>query len=164
MINVTLNNVLGLNETIGTFCVETKEFINPGSTYNADVSTAAIKGGEATSDPLDPKTAWLFWQYWTGAITLNSNAEAAGFQWAIWDLEDEDTTGLSISSPAQTYYTGYLAQANASTWIDTGPVRVLNLGDSPTYAAQDLLIPEPATLLILGLGGLLCKRIKLKRT
>ncbi|MFA6187473.1 MAG: PEP-CTERM sorting domain-containing protein, partial [Phycisphaerae bacterium] len=145
----------------GTFCIEIQEHINIGSTYNAQANTKAIKGGEAVSDPLDPKTAWLFNQYSTGAIVLGSNADRADFQLAIWKLEDE-FTGV-LTAQAQTYYD----LAAASTWTDIGLIRVLNLGTAAdNFQYQDLLVtanenvPEPATIAILCLGGLLLRRKK----
>jgi len=142
----------------GTFCLEITEPVRIGGTFNADVSDAAIKGSTTTSDPLGAKTAWLYYQFVTGNIVLDTGAKATDFQYAIWKLEDEDTQAPSDwatiiwTAEAQAYYD----MAMASTWQDIGPVRVLNLGEAPNYPDQDVLvtIPEPATIYLLGLGTL----------
>jgi hypothetical protein len=151
-INITLNGLLGFpdGQQITTFCVEALEPIRLAYTYNAAVSTAAIHGGEEVSDPLDPRTAWLFDQYWTKQITLTTGAEAADFQIAIWILEDEALGTTLWTQEAQ----DYVDMANISGWTDLHGYRVLNVGDSPEYPKQDLLIPEPATMAMLGLGAL----------
>ena len=154
----TPTGVPGLPDGVafGTFCVEMTETISMGGTYNAVLNTAAIKGSAAVSDPLSPKTAWLYYQYRTGAIVIDTGAKATDFQYAIWKLEDEDTqtpaewATIAWTAQAQTYY----AAALASTWTDIGPVRIANLGTGPAYANQDVLaLPEPATLAFLGLGA-----------
>lgn len=151
---------------VGTFCVETEEYLTvPGGPYNANVNTMAIKGGTGAGenpDPLGYKTAWLFWQYWTNAITIDSADKAVGFQMAIWTLESETHT-RAMTIAEQGFYNGYIASANASNWTDIGSVRVLNLGDAPGYGHQDLLIPEPATMALLGLGSVISLVLR-KRT
>jgi hypothetical protein len=143
---------------IKTFCVETLEHIWIGDTYNAVINTVAIHGSETTNDPLDPETAWLFNQYRTGAIVIDTDAKAADFQIAIWILENE-ALGTTLSTPeAQAYVT----LANASDWTDIHGVRVLNMGSDPDYIYQDLLVPEPATVCLLGFGAL--SLIRRKRT
>jgi hypothetical protein len=161
---VTLSGLPGLPNgvPIHTFCVEMTEYLSIGATYNAAVNTAAIKGSAPISDPLGPQAAWLYWQYYTGNIVINTGAKATDFQYALWKLEDEDTQApaawatITWTPAAQAYYN----MAMASNWTDIGPVRVLNLGNAPAYANQDLLIPEPATIALLGFGvlGLLKKR------
>jgi len=155
----TPTGVPGLPDGVvfGTFCMEMTEAISAGNMYDAVLSTAAIRGSSTTgSDPLSPKTAWLYYQYRTGAIVIDTGAKATDFQYAIWKLEDEDTQApgdwatITWTAAAEVYY----QQALASPWTDIGPVRVANLGTSPEYANQDVLaLPEPATMSLLGLGA-----------
>jgi len=130
-----------------TFCLEIGEQVDYG-TYDAVLNTAAIKGGEAIDDPLDPMTAWLYNEYLTGGITLSSDTQARNFQDAIYFLEDELT---APGSGVNTYYDSALG----STWTDIRNIRVLNLTLKGALA-QDILVsaavPEPATMLLLGAG------------
>lgn len=162
---LTPTGIAGLQDgvQIGSFCAEITEPISIGSTYNAVVNTEAIRGSAPVSDPLSTKTAWLFSEYLIGNIILDTGAKATDFQYAIWKLEDEDTQApsdwatITWTSEAQAYYD----MAMASTWTDIGSIRVLNLGNSPDFTVQDVLVPEPATLCLLGLGGLLLRRRKI---
>ncbi|MFZ0034015.1 MAG: PEP-CTERM sorting domain-containing protein [Sedimentisphaerales bacterium] len=160
----TLSGVPGMPNgvRIGTFCVEMSEPLDLDISYNADVSTAAIKGSTTSQDPLGPKTAWLYYQYYIGNIVIDTGAKATDFQYAIWKLEDEDTQDAadwaSISPYWGTEAQAYYDMAMASSWTDIGPVRVLNLGSAPDYPIQDILIiPEPATIGLFMLGGLMVR-------
>ena len=146
-ISATTSGIPGVADaTFGTFCVELHENVYFGATYNAQVNTEAIHGGEAVSDPLDPKTAWLYDQFLTGGIVLTNNTERADFAEAVWMLEDEIPVVAT-----NTYY----AQALLSTWTDIGSIRILNLGTiEDNFQYQDVLVPEPATIALLGLGAL----------
>jgi hypothetical protein len=153
---VTPTGVSGLSDgvQISAFCMELTESIAVGNTYNAVVNTVTVKGSAPVSDPLSPKTAWLYHQFQTGAIVLDTGAKATDFQYAIWKLEDEDTQvpadwATIIWTPeAEAYY----QMALASPWTDIGNVRVLNVTTLAGMPAQDLIVPEPATLAMLAIG------------
>jgi hypothetical protein len=155
--------------TFETFCVEKTEYFTPGSTYYADINTqpAAIYGGP-DSDPSTPGydiiskgTAWLYQQYRSGVLG-QSNALAGQLQDAIWYLEDEGGASNAYVALAIAANGGSLASAKSN--YQGTVVAVLNVwsNSTRTTAQQDQLMltkdwhevetPEPATLLLLGLG------------
>lgn len=150
-----------------TFCIETNEYVNDGATYYVRIAKEAIHGGSGggNPDPLDFKTAYLYYTYRTNPAALNTlgvtgvggsftgtNAEkqiaTRWLQQAMWWIEQEDG-GVNND---------LVALATAADWTNLGPVRVMQLwGDAKfTVPKQDmlLLIPAPvaAMLGVIGLG------------
>lgn len=151
-------------ELFRTFCVERSEYIDTNAAgFNVvGISGSAVRGSTASADPIDPMTAYLFTQFWNGTLsnydyTPNSAehiADANALQNVIWRIEGET---YSNSSQAQAWYD----EAVGAKWNDIGSVRVLNLtwatsrsGFVAGARAQDQLVvvPEPGTLCLLGLG------------
>jgi hypothetical protein len=161
-INITTSGILGITNvtSFNTFCVETREHVGQ-ATYNAQANTAAIQGGtNGGTDPLNAETAWLFNQYLTGAVVLNTTADMADFQVAIWMWEGEVQDPLSGN--ALTYYQSAIGKSLGGP-DGIGPIRVLNLGTvADNFMYQDILVPEPATICLLGFGAL--SLIRRKRT
>ncbi|MFH0726896.1 MAG: PEP-CTERM sorting domain-containing protein [Pseudomonadota bacterium] len=105
------------------------------------------------------QAAWLIDNY---SLTSNTFAQNAGLQLAIWDaLYDNEfsvITDPSKTNPdALTSYLSYYSGSNSATLEYTGDdFRVLEFLDSNNTPLQDLIvrapIPEPGTILLMGLG------------
>lgn len=150
-----------------TFCLEVSENIAFGGTYWVELNTAAVHGGAGGGDPdpLDPLTAYLYQQFISGTLAEYAYAvddvgtaraaSADALQRVIWYIEQETamTWTPGDGSKADLFYQDALANAGS----DIGNVRILNLYNNAqgTSPAQDqlVLIPEPASLLLLALGA-----------
>jgi hypothetical protein len=134
-----------------TFCVEKDEYISFGNSYQWDLNTQAVNGGVGgpSPDPLDPRTAYLFTQFWNGTLSSYNYTNASlrpgdadELQEAIWYIEQEIT---GANGQAATWVTE-ATNAVAGAWGNTlGNVRVLNLftTNTPRTEHQDLLVVVP---------------------
>ena len=160
--------------TFQTFCIDEQESIALNGIYNAIVNTDAVKGGEATSDPLSVGTGYLYSQFAGGTLVGYAysgearKTSARDLQDALWYLEG--TQGQTINA----FYTNLLTNIFGSlenAMKDGGwkyGVYALNLTDARGAYAQDVLYYAPdggATLMLLGgaLIGLGALRRKLGR-
>jgi len=148
-----------------TFCIERDEYITLGTKYLVGyITTNAIEGGKnpTSPDPLDPKTAYLFYKYSTNSLNgyVDDNQHANALQEVIWYIEGEYFPDTHIlSAIAQQFYNDADSNAGNSLW----GVKVLNMYNGyntqgvPTGFVQDQLVyqpevPEPGTLLLVGAG------------
>jgi hypothetical protein len=146
-----------------TFCVERNEYFTFGESLRvAGISSGSVNGGVGggNPDPLDPRTAYLFYLFSTNALPdydytpENGSARVAdanALQNLIWYLEDEGVSAPATGSQGANWLALASANAGTSLW----GVKVLNLVHANGSPAQDQLyypVPAPATLLLLGSG------------
>jgi len=139
-----------------TFCMESNEFFYYNNPYIVgDISTEARNGGSGgpSPDPLDEKTAYLFYHFTIGDLSgYDYGAGRAGsaddLQRAIWFIEQENSGVYNY------FVTLAENEISGGNWSGLGNVRVINLTDASGNLKQDqlILIPEPTTMLLLGFG------------
>ncbi len=157
---------------IESFCIEKNEGLAFDYDYYACLNTAAVKGGVGGGDPdpLSPLTAFLYSQFVHAALpgyhydlsdggALRS-ASADDLQKVIWYIEEEEPISWTPGDGSRRDFWHALATNNAGSGI--GDVRVLNMYEDAagTIFAQDqiILLPEPASLGLLGLGLFFARR------
>jgi hypothetical protein len=147
---------LGTPMAINYWCYQLDQFFSPGSTYNYTASILSY-----------PDLSRLFTEVGGSAGALATSVKSAAFQLAIWELEYD--SGHDLSSGAFIAASGsgdtLAAYNQAQIWlaglVNYNPDTVLILLHSDTnqdfitdvkIPARDLLLPEPSSLLLLGLG------------
>jgi hypothetical protein len=167
-----------MTRTFQTFCLETNEYVNPPHmveqtivNWNGTDSFAVhVESGVQVQDPIDPKTAYLYTMFATGALAnpaltdatydyeyFERKTDAQQLQTAIWYIEDEIDSPLT--GKAEIWYNEAKYAVDTGAWVGIGNVRALNLWDNNDNELKQLqdqlyLVPVPAAVLlgILGLG------------
>ncbi len=166
-----LVNGPGANDFL-SFCLERNEYLSYNTNYVVKLAAGAVNGGLAggNPDPIDTKTAYLYWMFQSGAWGVLDANHQDGLQLAIWRIEQELASDYSTTFPqamtlgnattqgfANAYYTMASNNANGTLY----GVQVMQLWDScPATGAvgctgphQDMLYKVPdggATLMLLG--------------
>ncbi len=174
---VNLVSPTSASDIFRTFCLEKNEYFSWNQPLTiqgiSDYATAGgvSGGGSDNKDFLSNETRYLYYHFYVGdligynySVPTERAKSANALQEAIWMLEGE----MNIVST--NYFIDYLEKSVVSTsgWtagIDS--VKVLNLYKADGSKAQDQLtvVPEPGTLLslgivLLGLGGITRRRFK----
>jgi hypothetical protein len=131
-----------------TFCVETGEFFNPGTTYRvSQVGVTAVASGNSLTKVVNSQNygyaaAYIYTQFRAGFYAQSAWIDV---QNAIWYGVSGGTAGSSNSI--------FTSALNAG-WTNYGAVRIMTLVDSEVNNKQDqlFLVPEPASVMLLGAG------------
>lgn len=164
------------NGHIPGFCTELQETA-PTSTYTYQVMMPEDAYNSITGQTLGTTKANYIRELWakyydnswagSGPHTIQQNAAAEAFAAAIWEIVYEDLPatplGWDVSTDGTPGIRGFRAEdldaGTANKWLHnlTGGGAKADLRVFVNCGQQDYLVavPEPATVLLLGLGGLL---------
>jgi hypothetical protein len=176
-----------------TFCVQLRQDINKDDDftvgYIGDRADDEVDPdpSDGPGDPLDEKTAWIYWQYrqpGQGALSGYTENEVQNAIWVIeqeWDFAEQNIffppsrlANLELNTRA-IMDAAAAAVSPAGGWTNNNRVQILGLFFPNGDIAQDMLMlddgggtitqvetPEPATLLLVGGGvaALIRRRVR----
>ena len=162
--------------TIGAFCAELSE---PAPEITSKYSVVSLQDayGTGKADYISELWGRFYDPSWTGdgPFTWQQDSKAAAFATALWEIVYEDLPGSALKwdvkvdgtwggTGFRTDFGGSIIANNYLHSLDgTGPMadlRVFSYNGSQDYIAQ---VPEPTTIILLGLGGLGLLRRKRSR-
>jgi len=174
MVNKTSDTGIGdrwHNGAMPAFCMEIQEPA-PTATYTYDVVMPDDVYNSVTGGTIGVTKANYLRELWgryydpawaTGSFTSQQDAAAGAFAAAIWEIIYEDVPGSPMQWDVSTagvsgFRADYLDAATANKWLHslTGSGPKADLLAFVHNGQQNYLVavPEPATILLLGLGSL----------
>lgn len=162
------------NGQLSAFCIELQEPA-PNSTVTYDVIKPEAAYDSLLGETFGTTKAGYLSELWgryydpswagTGTFTSTQNAEAAAFAAAVWEIVYEDLPGSplqwNVDVDGSAGIAGFRGQGLdsvlANTWLHslkgTGPKTSLAVFTNQGSQNYLVAVPEPATLVLLGLGG-----------
>jgi hypothetical protein len=172
------------NGLIGGFCIELHQWA-PDTTLKYDVvnleevNNSFMGGllGTAKADYLAELWGRFYDPAWAdgGSYSIEENSKAEAFAAAVWEIVYEDLPASPLdwdvttdgSAGSHGFYADYVNATLANSWLNalTGCGPKADLQAFVNEGKQDYLVqvPEPATLAMFGIGGLL-SLLRRKRT
>ncbi len=142
-----------------TFCLEATIYYNPTLVYDVDsIEDYATSGGPDRQDLIDgfsdgrdyvsSESKWLYAAFMAGDILGNVSEDYV--QDAIWFAEDEITDGSAYNDLITKMTIGN--EAIVDSWV----FKVVNISRNNIEAQSQLVgfqpVPEPATMMLFGIG------------
>lgn len=167
------------NGTITGFCIEIDEPapLNTSATY--DVISVSSAYNNLLSESLGTEKAGYLSELWGRYYnpewaTGNDGSNAAAFAAAIWEIVYEDvppSNGWDVGTDATAGISGFAIHSvnfdTANAWLNsldgTGPMAELAVLTSEGNQNYLVAVPEPTTMLLLGVGGVLGAMRRKKR-
>jgi MYXO-CTERM domain-containing protein len=147
-----------LAPTFRAFCIDLAQTINIGGTFTYEVR--AIEASPVPGGPMGAAKADLLRELWGRHYAhVDTQNEAAGFQLAVWEIVFDSGLDLTGGTVRATGEAGALATAASYLGSLTGN----SVFFAPVYAlsspgTQDMLVPAPGALALVGLAGLVAGR------
>jgi hypothetical protein len=156
----------GFQTDFYTYCIDATQYLRDPQ-YVAVRSMDAFTGGSSNAGA---KVSWLFNTYASTIRATGTNTQAAALQVAIWEALYDGSQNLgagafrigttgAVRTQAEAYLTALYSTnylGSTAAWLD-----VDGGNTNPAYRGQDQIthgVPEPSTLLLMGVAGLALAR------
>lgn len=170
-------------DNIAGFCVEAEE-LYPSTVTSYDLVTTESATVTVLSEAVGTEKAALLSELWgryydssweDGSYSTSENSAAAAFAAAVWEIIYEDlpssTTDYDVSVDSTVGIGGFASttvdEALANSWLQsldgTGSMATLLIFTADGSQNYLVAVPEPMTILLLGMGGALSVARKRRR-